>query len=285
MNQKLEIEELSTRLSDNYDKVFDELKDSYTLLEKHFLNWMLGLQTIKQSIPIQSFKGVHKEQRAFIICNGPSLNKIDLSLLKNEITFGCNRIYIGLEKWDLTLDYWAVQDETQIIQQYSEYPSALSKNTVKFIPLQFASLFDNSAFENVCYPYLEFFYDNYPKFNMKNPWFYSGMTVSYWLMQLAFYMGCKTVYIVGMDHSYKITDREIKGNNRWQDPNSQSHFHPDYMNAKNDQLWNLPDVDKMEMAYGRAKESYDLDNKIICNATPGTMCDVFPKVKYEDLFD
>ena len=32
-------------------------------------------------------------RRAFIICNGPSLKYLDLTKLKNEVTFGCNTIY------------------------------------------------------------------------------------------------------------------------------------------------------------------------------------------------
>jgi hypothetical protein len=43
---------------------------------------------------LQSLKNVHNGRRAFIIGNGPSLKQTDLSRLKNEFTFGLNRIYL-----------------------------------------------------------------------------------------------------------------------------------------------------------------------------------------------
>ena len=41
-----------------------------------------------------SIRGSHRGERAFIIGNGPSLRETDLSPLRNEFTFGLNRIYL-----------------------------------------------------------------------------------------------------------------------------------------------------------------------------------------------
>lgn len=40
---------------------------------------------------IKKYKGVHKGKRLFILASGPSLNDLDLSLLKRRITMGLNR--------------------------------------------------------------------------------------------------------------------------------------------------------------------------------------------------
>ena len=40
-----------------------------------------------------SFKNIHAGERCFLVGNGPSINKTDLSLLKNENTFGFSRVY------------------------------------------------------------------------------------------------------------------------------------------------------------------------------------------------
>lgn len=40
-----------------------------------------------------SFRDVHKGKRCFILGNGPSLNQLDLSLLRDEYTFVCNFFY------------------------------------------------------------------------------------------------------------------------------------------------------------------------------------------------
>ncbi len=37
---------------------------------------------------------IHHGQRCFIIGNGPSLQRTDLTKLKDEFTFGMNRIYL-----------------------------------------------------------------------------------------------------------------------------------------------------------------------------------------------
>ena len=67
---------------------------------------------------LSKFKDIHKGQRCFIIGTGPSLNKTNLSLLKDEICFGVNTLYKGLEKFGLKCQYWAVGDDT-IIKNHS----------------------------------------------------------------------------------------------------------------------------------------------------------------------
>ena len=47
---------------------------------------------------LAELKDIHKGRRAFIIGNGPSLKQTDLSKLKNEITFGMNRIYLLFDR-------------------------------------------------------------------------------------------------------------------------------------------------------------------------------------------
>ncbi|MCC8085761.1 MAG: hypothetical protein LIP15_16235, partial [Clostridium sp.] len=43
---------------------------------------------------IRAFRGRYEGKRCFIIGNGPSLRQEDMDLLKQEYTFGANRIYI-----------------------------------------------------------------------------------------------------------------------------------------------------------------------------------------------
>src|SRR5512142_2825775 len=48
------------------------------------------------------WKDKYKGQRAFIIGNGPSLNQTDLSKLRDEFTFGLNRIYLMFPRLGFT---------------------------------------------------------------------------------------------------------------------------------------------------------------------------------------
>jgi len=43
---------------------------------------------------LTALKDKHRGERCFIIGNGPSLRNTDLSCLRNEYTFGMNRIYL-----------------------------------------------------------------------------------------------------------------------------------------------------------------------------------------------
>ena len=49
----------------------------------------------------EKYKNIHENKRAFLVANGPSLNDIDLDLIKDEISFGMNRISLAYKntKW------------------------------------------------------------------------------------------------------------------------------------------------------------------------------------------
>ena len=48
--------------------------------------------------------------RCFIIGNGPSLNKHDLTKLKDEVTFGCNRIYLKYKEMGFAVTFYFCVD-------------------------------------------------------------------------------------------------------------------------------------------------------------------------------
>ena len=50
-------------------------------------------------------KDKHKGKRCFIIGNGPSLKNTDVSKLKDEYTFGMNRIYLAFPDWEFKTSY------------------------------------------------------------------------------------------------------------------------------------------------------------------------------------
>ena len=42
----------------------------------------------------KKFKGIHKRERLFVLCSGPSIQKMDLTVLKNEITMAVHSFYL-----------------------------------------------------------------------------------------------------------------------------------------------------------------------------------------------
>jgi len=78
-----------------------------------FIFW-LGYNSIYKSKnykKIKSLKECHKGERCFIIGSGPSISKMDLTLLKNEITFAHNAFYLIAEKVGFLPTYYVVEDQ------------------------------------------------------------------------------------------------------------------------------------------------------------------------------
>ena len=66
---------------------------------------------------LAEMKDIHKGKRAFIIGNGPSLNQTDLSKLKNEITFGMNRVYLAFPDWGFSTTYLCITNDL-VVEQF-----------------------------------------------------------------------------------------------------------------------------------------------------------------------
>ncbi len=54
---------------------------------------------------LRQLENIHKDKRCFIIGNGPSLRKTDLTKLRGEFTFGLNRIYLLFPELGFTTTY------------------------------------------------------------------------------------------------------------------------------------------------------------------------------------
>jgi len=98
---------------------------------RHWLSlWIFDYRSkdFKKYIPIiKKIKDCHKNKRCFIIGTGPSLNKTDLSLIKNEIIFGVNTLYRGLSHFNISCDYYAVSDICVWRKHYEEILRLKSK--------------------------------------------------------------------------------------------------------------------------------------------------------------
>src|SRR5512139_2649265 len=61
----------------------------------------------RSRLRMAEYYNIHRGERCFIIGNGPSLNDTDLSKLKDEFTFGMNRIYLLFPDLGFTTTYFA----------------------------------------------------------------------------------------------------------------------------------------------------------------------------------
>ena len=77
---------------------------------KRYKSAAAGKPLTENESRLLSYKNKHVGERAFIIGNGPSLNKLDLTLLKDDYTFGVNGIFLNREKMGYDPTYYVVED-------------------------------------------------------------------------------------------------------------------------------------------------------------------------------
>ena len=62
---------------------------------------------------IAKLKDTKKGEECIIICNGPSLQRVNLSVLKSCTTIGCNGVFKNFRDWGLETDYLFFEDTVQ----------------------------------------------------------------------------------------------------------------------------------------------------------------------------
>jgi len=253
---------------------YDSIKRIPELPDAYFHPWRR--ESIKR---LNELKDIHKGKRAFIIGNGPSLKQTDLSKLKNEFTFGMNRIYLLFPELGFTTTYFCSINDL-VIEQFTD--DILALPIPKFLAWRSHSHFSNNLqLSNIP----TFIYTSYtsPRFSKNiSGRVWEGATVTTFALQLAFHMGFEKIILIGVDHNFT---RFAKGDanktvvSQGDDPN---HFMPNYFGKG--VKWQLPDLDTSEVGYVMAREAYRKVGREIVDATMGGKLTVFPKVDYNSLF-
>jgi hypothetical protein len=219
---------------------------------------------------LRQFKNKHLGEDCFIIGNGPSLNKMDLAPLAKYHTFGQNKIFLIYDKVNLNLSY-LVSVNPLVIEQSARQFEAMecpiflsytaSKGVVANRPhihyLHTLNLW--SFYEDISQPVCE------------------GNTVTFVSMQVAYYMGFKRVFLIGVDHNFKQQGKSHEV--QVYSGNDENHFHPDYFKG---QQWQLADVYGSEVSYHLANYFYLKDGRQIFDATIGGKLTVFPKIEFDE---
>ena len=226
---------------------------------------------------LSAMKDLHRGKRAFIIGNGPSLKQTDLSRLKNEITFGMNRVYLAFPDWGFSTTYLCVTNDL-VVEQFVDDINALSMP--KFIAWRSYRHFDPQL---TLAQLPTFIYTSYtgPRFTgdvRKRVW--EGATVTNLALQLAYHMGIEKAILIGVDHNFASKGDANKSVVSQGD--DQNHFLPNYFGKG--VKWQLPDLDTSEIGYIFAREAYRKAGREVVDGTVGGRLTIFPKVDYNTLF-
>lgn len=223
---------------------------------------------------LKRYKDIHKGERCFLIANGPSLKKTDLSLLKNEKTVGMNRLYLLFDELKFNTTYFTVSNEL-VIEQFKDDINKV--DSIKFLNWKCRKFFDNKDI-NFLKTNLSF-EDSFSTDVVDGV--YTGGTVTYFSLQLLYYMGFAEVIIIGLDHNFQDKGQPNKTEVRSSETDA-NHFHPNYF--PKGVKWQLPDLYQSELAYQKARDAFEADGRKIVDATIGGHCTIFDKVDYYSLF-
>lgn len=230
------------------------------------------------------FAGRHRGARCFILGGGPSLKNIDPAPLRNEVTFAVNGIFLIYDWLGFEPTYYVVEDFLVFEDRWQDILARVQASTC-FFPVQFRQ----PPFDRPSHHYFRAIYDfdpraGFPRFSTNAArLLWIGGTVTYICLQLAFYMGFREIYLLGLDHNYQRPAHVAAEGEVWTshgaDPN---HFHPDYFGPG--YRWHDPRVGRMEAAYRKARGVCDQHGVRVANATVGGHLEVFERVDYASLF-
>ena len=174
---------------------------------------------------LEQIRNLHQGQRGFIVANGPSLRTDDLELLRNEITIASNKIHLAFDDttwrpqyftvtdelvWNrLTPEIQGIYDRMYILDSLDERRATVPTTSVRKLSPRF-DVRDTS---------------DVPFSHDLRCGAFGGNSVTYFNLQLAWFLGLDPVYLLGLDHKYlekkgirSTTTHEGKAN----------HFHENY---------------------------------------------------------
>lgn len=234
------------------------------------LIWDLQPESWRSRAKMKRLRNSHGGEKAVILCNGPSLNRVDFSLLEGVYCFGLNKINLVFPRTAfrpscIVASNLLVIEQNAFFYNATDIPlfvNSLAKPLIKSGAerIFFPTTVTNRKFARDCSMSL-----------------YNGATVTFVALQLAFHMGFSSVALVGCDHYF-----ETKGpaNKRvscgTSDPN---HFDPDYFAG---QIWQLPDLPESEISYRMALNVFERYGRQLVNATDGGRLEVLPRTTLKD---
>lgn len=226
-----------------------------------------------------SLRNRYKGQRCFVLGNGPSLSVSDLELLKSEITFAANKIYLCFDETDWRPTFYSVED-LLVAQNCRAEILAVDRTTkifadhmLPYLPRQanhhyarWLPPMDNRS------PFREFSTD----LTKGICW---GSSITYSMLQMAVHMGFSEIYILGLDHSY--VEPSTKEGGALISEGEVNHFHPEY--RKPGERWHYPVLDRLEHSYQFAKDYCEALGVQVYNASRVSKLEIFPRVDLDDV--
>lgn len=234
------------------------------------LRWDLNPESWRSRARLKRLRDGHLGESAVVLCNGPSLLRVDLGLLAGVQTFGLNKINLLFDKTDFRPSC-IVSVNPFVMQQNADF----YRSTTIPLYLDAAGLPIVGSPEHVTY----FHSVPVPGFSRDvSQSIWQGYTVTFVALQLAFHMGFRRVALVGCDHNFAVKGKANQVVTSGE--KDESHFDPRYFSGG--VQWQLPDLRQSEIAYMLAAEAFEEAGGQLVNATEGGRLEVLPRMTLKD---
>lgn len=209
-------------------------------------------------------KDKHKGGTCIVIGNGPSLKSVSRDFIGSYPSFGTNRIFLrGAPTYYVCVNPLVFAADVDKILGISSdlifLPNSFGVEGDKVVPMKMTG-------DRI--------------FGDPISGFYEGWTVTFVCLELASWMGFKTVLLVGVDHKYDLPEGVQGGDvvrSNGPDPN---HFSEDYFGPGYE--YHAPDLRKSEYAYRLAFSHFQRNGGRVLNLTEGTALNIFPRMTIEE---
>lgn len=238
------------------------------------LCWDLQPQSWRSRSKLKALRGSQSGKKGLILCNGPSLNKVNFESLtgqqKSLHVLGLNKINLLFERTPFRPDGIVcvnphVLDQNKKFYNESNIPLFLDHHCTGSIAMRGNVHFLHSTRT------AQFARDVSVSVEQ-------GFTVTYVAMQVMFHLGVRDVALVGCDHSFATkgpANAVVTGSE-----NDANHFDSRYFSSG--MKWELPDLAGSEYFYSHAGEVFRANQGSITNCTDGGLLEIFPRKSLAD---
>lgn len=227
---------------------------------------------------VESLRSGFAGEDCFLLCNGPSLNDVDFDLLADRHLIGLNKIQLLRKKFPaIRFSFHTAINELVIEQCHREFGD-----------LGCPSFWAQSQVPNGVAPTANAipivtktrrFSQGFTQDMMAEPVFH-GHTVTFVALQIAFSLGFRQVFIVGMDHSFRAKG---EANSRQKmEGEDHDHFDPSYFAGMQ---WDLPDLEGSELNYRIADFVYRRNERMVFDATEKGHCRIFERISLAEAME
>ena len=242
------------------------------------------------------FKNIHEKKRLFILCCGPSIQKMDLTVLQNEFTMAVSCFYLHKDIRIIHPTYycsaqWSGQwsDETakNVGLEYVREIKKYTEDSRYFFSVHDKEMIEKSAAFDIDEVY---YYDFgissllYEEFDFCQK-IMPIQSVTILCLQLALYMGFQEIYLLGTEHDYLAKGKYLHFYNKNDSIVDQKIKRTDSQgNLNHTFAIELEAIHTLWEQYKRVNRLAEKQGVKIYNATPAGVLDIFERVDFDRLF-